>query len=397
MDTDNPEAPKNHTKTCIACKSLIDLQATVCPHCQTRQSPSLWLKVGTSLKWAGGITAIFSLAIAMVQIGSMYQGYRLRQEATSELVLAGNLQRDFGDYAAAWASYSKALEQDPGHRAARQEQTQLAMIWLRNIRTVGDEETFTQIVDKISPALYRGATDASKPLTADIAAHLAWAAYLRSREVRSTPEQVEAYFDWALKLDPQNPYANVMRGFWIHFDRKDTPSTQNYFSTALEAGRAHDYVRHLQLSAMFIKSDHTISEVLRIVNEMRLNNEPLSIKWKTQILDVYSPPWSWLIENPSMQKRHREKLESFRAASLSPKDLLATFQYLTDGVKDTASNLEHRFLRAYLNAANGGVQEALEIYRSLQSERVSWHAKAYVEALDIEIQRLTQGQDPPVE
>ena len=76
-----------------------------------------------------------------------------------------------GNYSRAWQSISQAVELRSEYR---DQQAEIAMEWLREIRissTVG-EKTFSEIVDKVVPALYGAIDTTRKDYSAKILAHI---------------------------------------------------------------------------------------------------------------------------------------------------------------------------------------------------------------------------------
>ena len=376
----NDSVKQNKQKQCKACMSVIHADASVCPVCRMSQSRSKWKPIKNSIKWIGGITAMLTLLATMFQVSNLLDASQRRQEAVSELVLAGNMQREYEDYAAAWQRYEEALEIDPGHQAGRDEQIELALIWLKNIRTVGDQ-TFTEIVEKLLPALYLGAVLAEGSRAADITAHLGWAAYLRHREAQVTKDQVNTYFDAALVIDSSNVYANVMYGFWIIVSERDIEDARKYFTVALSSQREREYVRGLQLSALlYYGSDELNREILTVMNEMRINQEFfLSERHRSKIVWIYESNVS------------RDDKFTTIMAYLQPEDHLAIFRKLLgENERPESAERRSRFVIGRIQEAIGDTSQAVEIYRTLQSEFTS-SAGTMPRAVDRALQRLTRN------
>ncbi|MFC1596212.1 hypothetical protein ACFL4D_02895 [Candidatus Margulisiibacteriota bacterium] len=339
------------TKLCIACKSTLHREAAICPQCQSTQEANLWALIGKALKWAGGITAILTLIITVAHVNNLFFEYQRKQDAISRLVLAGNMQREHGDYQASLASYHKALELDPGHRAAQREQIGLSMVWLRNIRIVG-RQTFTGIANQLAPILYLGAISSDKNEAADALAHLGWAAYLRYREAHFNASQVDVLFEKALNLDDQNTYAHAMKGFWLLFSNRELTEAQKSFKKALASGQHRSFVRGLQLSALLSKhsSDFT-REMLRVVNTMRVNKEPFpSEKYRKDVLRIYQSSY------------HSSEKLSQLISFLPPKEHLAVFLYLTG---PNPKSQVQRYVLGHLFETVNNKTEAYKIYTSL--------------------------------
>ncbi|SRR5216683_696919 len=94
---------------------------------------------------------------------------------------AARLQSESGDYEGAWKIVKQAEDLAADSPEIRQQQIQLAMLWLRNIRVTG-KTTFAQVVDQLLPCLYEGLTQAKGAAAADIYAHIGWGNFLKFRE-----------------------------------------------------------------------------------------------------------------------------------------------------------------------------------------------------------------------
>jgi hypothetical protein len=261
-------------------------------------------RFATLLKWVGGVTAILSLVFALHQITKLVSDVRERQRNTAELYKVGKLQQAAADYAGAWASFEQGLKAaEPGgqlakltgqlgkeRRQLREAQEDLAMEWLENVRVrVSPGETFSDVVDKLVPVLNRGIANSSGARKADMLAHLGWANFLRWRDGKRelNPEQ---QYRQALEVDPPNPYAHSFLGHWKLWTRREASlqDAREQFSAALASGRARDFVRRMQLSAMENLGQEGEEEFLRLVNEMRKNNEKIDASTSRRVYGIYS-------------------------------------------------------------------------------------------------------------
>ena len=243
LDNDGRETPLQ--KQCVACREAIHPDAKMCPHCSSSQYRSPMKTLANVLKWVGGTAAILSLLMGMSQLNSLFQNWRDRQEAVSELVKAADIQMETGDYPGAWRLLEEALELEPGSKSARTIQVQLAMRWVRNIRK-DSKQSFKDIIEKLLPALYRGATSADERTAADGFAHLGWANYLQYRE-GMTWLDIDAQYQRALDLDSANLYAHVMWGHWMlwpdneqKYDGGNLNRAVDHFSATLKSGQEKD-------------------------------------------------------------------------------------------------------------------------------------------------------------
>lgn len=241
-------------KQCLSCCSDIHVDARICPVCHAPQQQRAWHSLANILKWAGAITAVASLLLTLDKVNLLLNEQQQRQQAVQALIHAGELQSNHADYAGAWQSYHDAMQLTPGNKATRDAQTRLAMLWLRHIRTSGSE-SFSSIVDRLTPILYQGMAQSSRSEKATLMAHLGWASYLRYRENHiSDPTEVDAFFTGAFKHEADNPLAHAMYAFWILYRGGELNLAQQHFTQALQSVEHQQEIRELQLHAMLNKS-----------------------------------------------------------------------------------------------------------------------------------------------
>jgi hypothetical protein len=212
------------------------------------------------LKWVGGATAVLSLVFGLYQVVQIVGGIRAQQHQVAEFLGLGKGQQAARDYAAAWASFAKAAEvADAGgaiakltgslsadQRRSREAQEDLAMAWIEDVhRPQG--KTFSDIADKIVPALIRGAENSSGVRKADLLAHIGWANFLRWRDGVFNLAIEENYRE-ALGIDPANPYAHAMWGHWLIVKGDRLTEAEQQFAAAVKSGRQRPFVRSLQLA-----------------------------------------------------------------------------------------------------------------------------------------------------
>jgi len=352
------------TKLCIACKEPIHVDANVCPHCTNVQIPSRWKQAADILKWLGGITAVLSLLLMMIKVNDLFDKWNNEQDAISEIVVAAGIQTEYGDYEQAWESYQNVLRLDPGHRIAREEQINVAMIWLRNIKIIGDQ-TFTDIVNKLFPVLHRGIASTDKQRRATIFAHIGWANYLKFRENKLSETMiVNEYFDRALKLDPNNTYANAMKAYWLSYRGvQELDVIKTYFERALSTGIDSAFTRRLQFNTIVPYSSRIEFQIeaFRLGNEMRIKGEPLTDRQRRE-----------LIQMVMRNVEYYEKLEKI-ICSLPLEQSLATIQYLKELDKEIDKNeeLHYQFISAAFEEIKGNANGALGIYMELQQSLIS--------------------------
>jgi tetratricopeptide (TPR) repeat protein len=304
--------------------------------------------------------SLFALAVLGVGVGSwrVYEYRRTCGEA-SRLAQEAELQQNAGDYAAAWDRYATGLAVCPSSRAAAEGQERLAMDWLDNIRVTEGKETFTDIANKVQPALSRGAVSADDRRAANALAHLGWADFLRSRDGTGGLDPAR-YYQHAVERDPQNPYAHAMWGHYIVQEGGSVEEAKTHFSTALASGAQRPFVRRLEIAAFMWRHEPDLeNEIIRVANDMRVHGEALppstkhdSLTWR--IWDVY---YGRLING--------DDKATFLSA-LPPKDHLATFRWLfpEDVIPKDKRHL-YLFMLAQLQERSGDRADARATYQSL--------------------------------
>jgi hypothetical protein len=238
------------------------------------------------VKWVAGVGAIVSLLLGLVQVAKLTQDAGERMARVDELARLAKLQSDRGESAAAWAELDQAaaltdaagpLESwlwglDQRRRALREQREDIAMQWLRDAR-LGPDDTFSRLAERVVPALERGLESTSTRRRADILAHLGWAQFLKSRDSEPSIDPARDYAN-ALALDAANPYAHAYWGHWILWRHGDLGDASRHFDAGLASGRARDYVRRIQISAL--RGDHTTAgavALISVANTMRAGGE----------------------------------------------------------------------------------------------------------------------------
>ena len=180
---------------------------------ESAQTPRKSSPVATALKWIGGVAAVISLLLGLNQFTGVLQTFRVHHKEFTEAMKAGELEQERGDYPAAFDSFKHAVELDPVDRDAQKHQAQAAMLWLENVQT--RERSFTDTANLVLPVLDKSLSTAKGQYAADLLAHIGWANFLKSRDGSGSPETIAKSYQEAVKLDPNNPYANAM---WATLD-----------------------------------------------------------------------------------------------------------------------------------------------------------------------------------
>jgi len=377
MTSQNSLKDDVHNK-CIACCESIKAGARICPHCRSPQLPQRLRYLTTSLKFIGAIVTIVSLVLGMASLNGLYRNWKETRQAVAEMVSAAQEMEKIGEYQATWDIYQKALEIDPGYAAIRSGQVRLAMNWLINIRIVNNE-TFTEIVDKLIPVLYKGISSAQDDQASTILSHIGWAYFLKGREIPLVVD-VEAIYNRAIKLDPDNIHANAMLGHWFLAQKGDFENSRSHFRIALDNSRDRVWIREMELGALFWRTwnkgaFNKDKAALRIANEMRKNNEALPSDYCRRLI-MRSYGSGYIGENVEM------------LLEVLPKDeQLATLQWLTNGLeRNRSSKSQEKYVIARLTEAIGDTSHAIALYREMAKE--DFHENLNVR-IDEAIKRLT--------
>ena len=277
--------------------------------------------------------------------------------AALHLVAQAKLQQGAGDYAGAWDRYANALATCPSSAEATAGQERLAMDWLENVRVTPGKETFTDIADKVQPALSVAALGKDEERAADALAHLGWGDFLRSRDGKGGLDPV-LYYRQALQRDAANPYAHAFWGHYLLVSGGDAQEAKAHFDRALASRALRPFVRGLEISALLWRGGPDLEdEVVRIANDMRLQgearpaigSEPLA----SQIWSVY---YDRLL--------HGNRKDQFLAA-LPAADHLATFEWLFPEYARSTNRTFYLYMLAELQEHEGAREAALQTYRSV--------------------------------
>jgi hypothetical protein len=359
---DQPASPPAQ-KLCIACKKPIPAEAMICFHCRSSQAPEKQSVSTNALKWIGGITAVLGLITGLSGVVGPLKGWWSQGRQTKIMLTTGQKQAELGDYAAAFDTYSDPLKSDPGNLVAIQGRLDVAMLWIENFRVSGkDHDEIAQkahgLLAQISPVLEAGLTTGKGYRAADIVAHIGW---LNLLKVRLTDEDVpvEEHLLRALKMDPTNVYANAMMGDWLLQNNRSLDDAKRHFGIALQSGKARAFVRECELGVMIYNERPGVRvELIRVVNEMRKDGEPIGDEYRGRIHSYYSPGTG-----------SEENLQEVLSA-VPPDEAWATYQWIDRPLTEWApfTPMEQQFIQAKLDEISGKPDEALQLYRQLERE-----------------------------
>jgi tetratricopeptide (TPR) repeat protein len=282
-------------------------------------------------------------------------------EDVRNLVAAANQQRLARNYTGAWSAIERALSLAPDSKAARAEQLQIALVWIRNM-SVPDGRSFADAVRPLLDCLHLNAVTAQSVLAADIHAHLGWATYLPT-QFRPPDETVIAHYKAALALDASNPFAHAMWGHGLARHRRPVPEIRARFELALKPGRERDFVQEFRIYAYkWLDTPESDLELLRMADGMRRRQEPLASPLRSAIYNtVYAT-----FKGPQEQ--------DFLTV-LPASDHLATFHWIADG-RDVNHSAYAAYFLARLTEATGDFAGAASRYRRLLEYSISFEDPA---------------------
>ncbi len=224
------------------------------------------------------------------------------------------------------------------------------MAWLDDIR-VSKGEMFSDIANRVVPALDRGVANSSGVRKADLLAHIGWANFLQLRS-GTFDLDIEAKYRDALESDPANPFAHAMWGHWLIVNGNHLKEAQQHFAAAVKSGRERPIVRELQIAALeWVSEDEEKIELIRVCNEMRENNESLSEEERVRVLSNTD----FLYQDMSLSQLAR---------ILPADEQSATYRWLLRGFDVEQSNYRS-FALARLAEAAGDCGTAQRLYALL--------------------------------
>jgi hypothetical protein len=310
--------------------------------------------------WAA-VLVLAVIAIAGFTIRAAMQRAAERSALAREisgLLQSGKARAEAGAYADAWKVYASAAARVPENDEVARAQERLAMDWLENIRVTQGVGTFTAIVDTVAPVLTRcaGSTDARR--AADCRAHLGWGDFLRSRDGAGGLDPV-AQYRGALTQDPANVYAHAMWGFELLRTRGSIADARAKFDEALASGRERPFVRRHQIAGLLWNSSpEAETDVVRVVNDMRVKGEPIPREPDSYIGRVWNLYYTRVFNGYDR--------DQFLAA-VPAADHVATFVWLFPEAQTVPDRRNLRlFMLAVLQEHAGARQDAVASYQAVR-------------------------------
>ena len=357
---------KARSSQCVICLEPIRTGARRCPHCQASQYPQRWQVIGDALKWIGGVTALLSLFLLAQQVNNVVSTWTDRQESVAALIMASDLQASAGDYAGAWGLLDQALALEPGSTRVQAHRVDLAMLWVRNVATTGDQ-TFSEIVNPLLPSLYLGAVRSGSSERADALAHIGWSNALRTRDgVRRLA--IDEQFDAALVADSDNVFAHTWQAAWLFmrandvaYDKPRIDLARAHFDAALATGQRRRWIRSMQLSSYLGSFDIAAQiESIAVVASLRAEGSTLP-----------AHAMSFVRELTALVTGRGDRADALREAAsnrFSWNEILNLYAWARSMRPDNNNVPQERYALARLTELAGEPANALTMYRSLLVE-----------------------------
>ena len=362
VTTDQPVTPPTE-KLCIACKEPIPADAAVCFRCRSPQTIAKESGGKKILGWIGVVTAVIGVITGLSGVVGPLKGWWTQGRQARTMLASAEKQQELGEYSAALDTLGEVLKNEPRNTQALHARLDVAMLWIEQMRTPrhGVDEVAPKariIFDRLTPILEGGLGTSTDYRAADVVAHLGWLNLLRSRIV-GEDGQIEEHIRRALEMDPGNVYANAMLGEWLLLTHDNLDDAKAHFATALKAGKAKEFVRGCQLEGMIYDDDAGVRrELIRVANEMRKDGDPIDDDDRGRIHSYYSP-------TIGTDAEMREVV-----SAVSPDEAWETYLWANspEARASAANSIEGRFIRANIDEVSGKREEALQIYRELQTE-----------------------------
>jgi tetratricopeptide (TPR) repeat protein len=336
--------------------------------------------------WIGGITAVIAFVGTMTGTFNNIKQHLNQHSNLDAKIAVAKQQSGQGEYSAALQTYAAILQTDPGYAPAQQAQLATTEEWLRNFQASATDDKDPKALaagylDQIFPVLDTTLTRVHGPAAADIEAHLGWAhwmnRYIAMREFGATAEQDMRD---ALKLDPQNVYANAMLGNWMLVNHKSLPEAMQHFAASEASGKERAFVRRYELGALnHDEEPGARAAVMKIAYSMQQNNEPLDAGRKLDVLGFCCNPASTF---------RGDRIESFSA--LPPAAAMQTYIWLdADAQGDpVVQSLKREFIQAVITELGGDRKAALQQLQSLRLKVQTANGTTLDEQVDEEIKAL---------
>ena len=385
MTVSNSASTASNEKPCIACKEPIPADATVCFHCQSSQVPLKESESKRLLAWIGVITTVIGLITGLSGIVGPLKGWWKQGRQSHSLLATAQRQEELGEYSAAMDTLEEILKASPTDKAALHTRLDVAMAWIEDIRTPrrGLDEVAPEarvIFNRLTPVLESGLGTEKGYRAADVVAHLGWLNLLKWR-ITGQDGIIESHLLEALRMEPANVYANAMEGEFVLLTHGALAEANTRFATALKGGKDKTFVRGCQLEGMIYNDDPGVRrELIRVANQMRKDNDPISDGDRGRIHGYYSM-------SIGTDAELREVV-----SAVPPDEAWATYLWVSPPPEDRSDfdQMERQFIQANIDEISDKREEALQIYRSLDKVLSERDASPIVlRRLEAAVQRLS--------
>jgi tetratricopeptide (TPR) repeat protein len=349
---------------------------------------------GSSIKailgWVGGLSAVLGLIGSLNGWFHVFDSHRTQRAELSAQMAVAQGQAKQGEYRASVRSYGDILKTNPLYVPALDGQLDTALLWVEDFQVMGRDgsnaaDAAAPQLDEIFPVLDSGMTRTKGSRQADVQAHLGWAHWLNWHIAeREFGPSAEKNLRAALELEKNNVYANAMLGNWMLQNHENFQEAIAHFDTAIATGKARPLVREMQMGGLLhYEVPGARAELVKAVNDMRKNGEPLEDGQKHRILGFCC--------NAAMTSQ----TELNEALSAVPGDEAWKTYLWLDNVQGVDQNdkfqiVNHDFIYANVLEASGKKAEALEKFRAIQKDPLIGEL-SFKGRVDEAVKRLSKG------
>ena len=326
-----------------------------------KQSGAIPLALKKTAVWIAVATIVALSVIAAARMGlGPWRASHERKLHIEQLLGTAGAQAEQTEYESAFESYQQILQLDSGNTAAQDGQLDAAMRWLENFHVLAPEgqkaediaaPQLAKLKDVLEAGLAR--TTGKDTRAADILAHLGWAHYMNEKIAFKEFGNAERYFQQALAIAPTNVYGSAFLGNWLLQTGGDRAQALSHFQTALATHQERSLVRSMQLGGLYLNEAPGMrGELVKALNEMRVNHEPLDRSLQGRLSYLYSSTVSTAAEL-------REVL-----TAVPVEDAWKTYLWLhPERPGDTT--VERDFVQANLSEISGDRTKALAEFKAL--------------------------------
>lgn len=321
-----------------------------------------WLKLGALMKLVSAVAAIIGLVLSGIQLYAFVSDYFAHRAehkrvdtVVEQIVAAAPGYLSSGAYKLAWEENARGLQIAPNNENLQSQQVEIAMRWLENARlnsAVGPK-TFSELAQPLEDALLVRAASAHGAQLANIHAHIGWARFLRSRDGVGDLHVDEEYNE-ALRIDPHNMYAHVLKGFWILWQGGTVNAARADFDAALSSNVDPNYAARMVLAGLLNEhSDESELAAIEYADRIRKLGRDVDRSYLDKILGIYEQG----LESPDFLTRLKQIASS--------DDHVANLEWILIADINEDRRRNGTVLKAYFLELSGKKAEALTIYRSV--------------------------------